>query len=228
MRPGDRVNPLLGDSLSAPDARTPHPGNLRRTMPPATGPSRSDGSATVELLSRRPFVAYVHRVLTAAESRYLAQRASAATRGDARTATMSESGRYSRDRVVRSLQRRLVELTSRSVAQFEPMTAVLCRRGQSLRPHWDAEEYPRGLRESGQSVLSVFVHLTTLTAADGGALAFPRLGLEVQPVAGDAVWWQNVTPSGRVLRKTLHFGAEVVSEVEKWAINVWIRERSSR
>jgi prolyl 4-hydroxylase len=194
-------------------------------MPPVFGVDASHGSARVETLSRRPFIAYVHRVLTATESRYLARRASAATLGDARTAAMTESGRYSDDRVLRALQRRLVGLSGRSVKYFEPMTAVLCRRGQSLRPHWDAEEYPHDLRESGQSVISFFVHLTTLTVADGGALAFPRLGLEVQPVAGDAVCWLNVTPSGRVLRKTLHRGAEVTNDIEKWAINVWIRER---
>jgi prolyl 4-hydroxylase len=171
---------------------------------------------------------YAHHVLTATESRYLVQRASAAARSGARTVPMTESGRHSSDQVLRSLQRRLVELSGRSVEHFEPMTAVLCRRGQSLRPHWDAEEYPHDLRESGQSVISCFVHLTTLTKADGGALAFPRLGLEVQPVAGDAVCWLNVTPSGRVLRQTLHFGGEVASDVEKWAINVWIREWPSR
>ena len=196
-------------------------------MPLVFGLDASLGSASVELLSQRPLIAYVHHVLTAAESRYLARRAFAAMRGDARTATMTEPGRYSGDHALRSLQRRLVGLSGRSVEHFEPMTAVLCRRGQSLRPHWDAEEYPRDLRESGQSVISFFVHLTTLTVADGGALAFPRLGLEVQPVAGDAVCWLNVTPSGRVLRKTLHLGGEVGSDVEKWAINVWIRERPS-
>jgi hypothetical protein len=37
-----------------------------------------------------------------------------------------------------------------------------------------------------------------------------------------------VTRSGRVLRKTLHLGEEVASDVEKWAINVWVRERRSR
>ena len=184
----------------------------------------SNGSARVELLSHRPLIVYAREVLTAGESRYLVQRAVAATRGGARTAALSESGRYSSDRVLQSLQRRLARLSGRGVEHFEPMTAVLCRRGQQLRAHWDAEEYPRALRESRQSVISFFVHLTTLTAADGGALVFPRLGLSVQPVAGDAVCWLNVTRSGRVLRSTLHFGDEVAGDVDKWAINVWIRE----
>ena len=224
----DGVRQLLGNSLSEPENRNVRPGSPRLVVPPIFGQHRSDRSASVELLSHRPLIAYVHHLLTSAESRHLARRASAATRGDARMVTMSESGRYSGDRVLRSLQRRLVELSNRSVEHLEPMTAVLCRRGQRLRQHWDAEEYPPDLRESGQSVISFFVHLTTLTEADGGALVFPRLGLEVQPVAGDAVCWLNVTPSGRVLRKTLHFGGEVTSDVEKWAINVWIRERPSR
>ena len=178
----------------------------------------------VELLSSAPRVAYVRGVLTAAQSGYLVRLAASVARGG-RTATVSACGRYSPDRVVRALQQRLVEVSGRSVRHFEPMTAVLCRRGERLRPHWDAEEYPSGLRESGQSVVSFFVHLTTLGVDDGGALVFPRLGLAIQPVAGDAVWWSNVTRSGRVLRKTLHLGEEVASDVEKWAINVWVRER---
>jgi prolyl 4-hydroxylase len=180
----------------------------------------------VEVLSARPRIAYVHDVLTAAESRYLVGLAAWAARGGARTATMSTRGRYGRDPVVRTLQRRLMVLSGRPVECFEPMTAVLCRRGEKLRPHWDAEEYPAALRETGQSVLSFFVHLTTLGVDDGGALVFPWLRLAVQPVAGDAVWWWNVTPSGRVLRKTLHLGEEVANDVDKWAINVWIGERS--
>lgn len=183
--------------------------------------------ARVELLSRRPRIAYVREVLTAAECRRLVGLAAWATRGGARTAAVSERGRYGDDNAVRALQSRLVALCGRPVDHFEPMTAVLCRRGETLRPHWDAEEYPHALRETGQSVLSFFVHLTTLGVEDGGALVFPRLGLSVQPVAGDAVWWWNVTPSGRVRRKTLHMGAEVVNDVEKWAINVWIGDASS-
>jgi hypothetical protein len=192
-----------------------------RRLRPGTRPS---DRPQVEWLSRRPAIAYAQGVLTAAESRHLVRRAATAACGG-RTATLSEPGRYSRDRVLRALQHRLVGLTGRSVAHFEPMTAVLCRRGQSLRPHWDAEEYPRDLRDSGQAVISCFVHLTTLEVSDGGALQFPRIGLAVQPVSGDAVCWLNVTRSGRVLRKTLHLGAVVDTDVEKWAINVWIRER---
>jgi hypothetical protein len=203
------------------------PRNKPAAVPPVFGLHRWNRSAKAEPLSRKPPIAYVRNLLTAAESRYLVQRATAALVGDARTATMSKSGRYSGDPVVQSLQRRLIGLSGRSVECFEPMTAVLCRRGQYLRPHWDAEEYPSALRESGQSVISFFVHLTTLAIREGGALAFPRLELRVQPVAGDAVCWLNVTPSGRVLRNTLHFGDEVAGDVDKWAINVWIRERPS-
>jgi hypothetical protein len=203
------------------------PGTWAYSLPPVFGHDACKGAckgpATVERLSQQPRIAYVRHLLSAAESHHLVAHAAAAT-GDARTAPLSESGRYGRHRVLRSLQRRLVALSGRSVEHFEPMTAVLCRRGERLRPHWDAEEYPRALRDAGQSVISFFVHLTTLAASDGGALVFPRLGLAVQPVAGDAVCWLNVTRFGRVHRKTLHHGDEVTGDVDRWEINVWIRE----
>jgi len=53
------------------------------------------------------------------------------------------------------------------------MTAVLCRRGQHLRRHWDAEEYPRALRDAGQSVISFFLHLTTLRRRQVVRWCFP-------------------------------------------------------
>jgi hypothetical protein len=37
----------------------------------------------------------------------------------------------------------------------------------------------------------------------------------------------NVTRSGRVLRSTLHYGDLVTADLDKWAINVWIREPST-
>jgi hypothetical protein len=173
-----------------------------------------------------PPIVYVSRLLTARESRYLVGliRGRLPRTDGARMAVLTRRGRFSGDPVLRALQERLVALSGRSVRHFEPFTAVLCRKGQSLRLHWDPDEYPADLRETRQQVMSVFVNLTTLAATEGGAMVFPRLDLRIPCVRGDATCWLNVSPAGRV-RRTLHHGGEVVlGDVEKWGINAWIRE----
>ena len=58
----------------------------------------------------------------------------------------------------------------------------------------------------------------------GGKTAFPKLGLGFDPKVGDALCWWNVNDAGREDPATLHAG-EPVLEGEKWALNLWFRER---
>ena len=56
----------------------------------------------------------------------------------------------------------------------------------------------------------------------GGATTFPDAGLDVAPVAGNAVFfsYERASPSTR----TLHGGAPVTAG-EKWVATKWMRER---
>lgn len=46
----------------------------------------------------------------------------------------------------------------------------------------------------------------------GGATAFPKLGLSIQPEPGTLVVWNNMTRSGRPNQATLHAGMPVEAE----------------
>jgi len=59
--------------------------------------------------------------------------------------------------------------------------------------------------------------------ASGGRTVFPRLGTGTVPVEGAAVFWYNLTPSGRGNKLTLH-GACPILFGTKWVGNKWIRE----
>jgi prolyl 4-hydroxylase len=47
------------------------------------------------------------------------------------------------------------------------------------------------------------------------------------PKKGDALLWWNLTEDGREDVMTLHAGEPVLAG-EKWALNLWLRERPNR
>ena len=53
--------------------------------------------------------------------------------------------------------------------------------------------------------------------ASGGRTVFPRIGAGIPPVAGSAVFWYNLFPSGDADQLTLH-GACPVLYGTKWGM----------
>jgi len=106
--------------------------------------------------------------------------------------------------------------------------------GQEYKHHYDAaspntEDY-EAMRENdrkrgwGQRVYTFFIYLNDVP--EGGETDFPRIGVRVQPIGGTAILWENLTKD----RKERHILSEhagmPVKKGVKWAINVWIREKS--
>ena len=58
----------------------------------------------------------------------------------------------------------------------------------------------------------------------GGGTGFPRIGLEIAPVKGNAVLFSYLLPDGTLDERTLHAGLPVI-EGEKWIATKWLRER---
>ena len=58
----------------------------------------------------------------------------------------------------------------------------------------------------------------------GGKTSFPKLSLGFDPKVGDALCWWNVNGAGKEDPATLHAG-EPVLQGEKWALNLWFREK---
>ena len=62
-------------------------------------------------------------------------------------------------------------------------------------------------------------YLSTVEA--GGGTAFPLLGLRTNPVAGDAVFWNNLHSDGKLDFTSVHGGCPSVVG-SKWVTNKWI------
>lgn len=75
-------------------------------------------------------------------------------------------------------------------------------------------------KDTEQRTWTMLIFLNDVDA--GGHTAFPKLGLEVTPRAGDALVWSNINGDGEVDPDMVHMGKPPSSEgVEKYAVNVW-------
>jgi prolyl 4-hydroxylase len=130
------------------------------------------------------------------------------------------------DVIVHSFLDRLSKICGYPVNHFEGMKVVNYQKGQRYYAHFDFfRENDKFTKDVGDRLLTFFVYLNTLEPEDGGTTSFPNLKITSQPQAGDIVFWANMDFSGNYFEDTLHSGDEVLTDVEKWGINVWVRQQ---
>lgn len=127
----------------------------------------------------------------------------------------------------------VAKLTGMPVENQEKFQLLNYLPGQQYKPHWDAcnktaDDYEACLKEEdrrgwGKRVYTFFIYLNYVE--EGGETHFPKLGLKVSPKPGLAVLWENLTADkSKAHPYSLHAGTPP-KKGEKWAINVWVRER---
>jgi prolyl 4-hydroxylase len=138
---------------------------------------------------------------------------------------------HDRSAPITALARRIAALVGIPLINAESFQIVHYGPGQEYRPHydgWDAgtERGDRCLARGGQRLVTALLYLNHVDA--GGATGFPKLNLEVRPAPGNLVLFHNCQP-GTTLRhpQSLHGGLPVLAG-EKWAANLWFRERDYR
>ncbi|MCX6991504.1 MAG: 2OG-Fe(II) oxygenase [Chlamydiae bacterium] len=129
------------------------------------------------------------------------------------------------DEVVKSIQKRIAEITSIPEAHGELMNVLHYDIGQEYKPHFDyfnpemlsrLERCNRG----GQRIATFIIYLNT--PEEGGETIFPKAELKITPAKGKALLFYNVTESGAVDPESLHGGAPVIKG-EKWIVTRWLR-----
>lgn len=135
---------------------------------------------------------------------------------------------HGHDAVTEALARRVAALVKLPLENAESFQVVHYNEGQEYRPHFDAwdagtERGERCMARGGQRLVTCLMYLNDVP--EGGGTAFPKLGLEVRARKGDMLLFHNCHP-GTALRHpaTLH-GGMPVSKGEKWACNLWFREK---
>lgn len=122
---------------------------------------------------------------------------------------------------------RLAAIANWPVEKGEGLQVLRYRVGAEYKPHYDWFNSSNPgqalhLERSGQRVGTFVLYLNDVEA--GGGTLFPKLGLEVSPKKGGAVFFANVDAHGVPDQLTLHGGSPVVSGV-KFVANKWLRDR---
>jgi len=148
---------------------------------------------------------------------------------DARTSmgAMFQVGEHA---LIQSIEARIAAVTGVPVDHGEGLQILNYKPGGEYQPHFDffnpkRPGEARQLRVGGQRVATMVIYLNSPPA--GGATAFPRIGLEVAPVKGNAVLFSYRLPDGTLDERTLHAGLPVEAG-EKWIATKWLREHPYR
>jgi prolyl 4-hydroxylase len=129
--------------------------------------------------------------------------------------------------MVTSIEERLAHLAGLPVENGEALQILRYDIGQYYKPHYDFFDPGWGgsakiLECGGQRVASCVMYLTTVE--EGGETNFPEVNIKVPCIRGDAVFFFNILPDGKIDPLSMHESVPVVTG-EKWASTKWIRER---
>lgn len=122
---------------------------------------------------------------------------------------------HEEDLVIQALNRRIAEATSTDIGNAEALYVMRYAPGQQYHPHLDALP---GLANQREWTAIAYLN----DEFEGGATAFPELGLSLRLGAGDLLLFRNSDgdqhPDGRMR----HAGEPVLSG-QKWIATRWIR-----
>lgn len=130
--------------------------------------------------------------------------------------------------LVAEIEQRIADLADIPVENGEGLQVLHYLPGQNYVPHWDyfPPESPSSAdivrpELGGQRVATFIAYLNTVPL--GGETEFPRAGVKVAAVQGNACFFSYRTAAGQPDPLTLHSGNAVI-DGEKWIAVKWLRE----
>lgn len=132
------------------------------------------------------------------------------------------------DLVMMLARARIARACGLPVLGLEPVQVLNYRIGEAFTPHYDwldAEKtgHQADLAENGQRAATFLTYLND--DYEGGETEMEAIGLKYRGRTGDALFWANTRPDGRIDLATRHAGLPPTSG-EKWVYSQWLRERA--
>ena len=180
--------------------------------------------AKIAWLSETARVGVIRGLLTSDECRLLVAHAMLSQRDDGRDAGCVPVDAAQEDFALRVLQLRLARAARCELAHAEPLRIGRRGIGADQRPcsdHLPPDRLAADHAASGNRHRTLTVCLAQ--ASDGGGIAFPQAGLEVQPTTGAALVFDDLHPDGSHNDAALHAGRAVAGG-EQWLATAWLRE----
>merc|ERR1712232_804115 len=115
--------------------------------------------------------------------------------------------------VVERIAARVATVAGFPLSHVETLVLLRYRPGELFKLHHDGSMRAK----------TVFLYLNDVPAESGGATRFPKLGLEVRPVARTALMWSNRLDDGSADRRMDHEALPVVGEeTVKYGMNCFV------
>jgi len=135
---------------------------------------------------------------------------------------------YRSDFVVNSIVRKLSKIAGQAPDTAEYLALLKYGEGEEYRVHADYfepnnEQLNNVFEQGGQRLKTIVCYLNTV--AQGGATAFPDLGVVVSAKAGDAVFFENADEDATIYPQSRHAGLPI-KQGSKWIVTLWFRERT--
>ena len=114
------------------------------------------------------------------------------------------------------------------IRNAEQYQLVHYKKGAEYKPHYDSfdfntDEGKKNWEPGGQRLITALGYLNDVP--EGGGTGFPNLNIEIKASKGDVLVFHNCLKNTTDINpRSLHAGLPVVKG-EKWAINLWFRER---
>ena len=153
-----------------------------------------------------------------------------ATTSDGRTGSVAWI-RHDQTSVVHGLVQRVSDLIGIPVSNAESLQVVHYGVTEEYKPHFDAydmatEKGQQRTAKGGQRVVTALMYLNAVEG--GGGTNFPNLDLQIEALPGRMVLFHNVgdhTLDDMTRHSQALHGGAPVSRGEKWACNLWFRQR---
>ncbi len=126
------------------------------------------------------------------------------------------------DPIVKSIKQKVSEYLKVQIENIENIQFLKYEKGEEYKYHND---YFAGENIPNQRVHTILVYLNTLKSEDGGETSFFHHKLKISPKQGMAAWFRNMTDDGKLVTDSLHSGEPIKTDVIKYALNIWTRER---
>lgn len=130
------------------------------------------------------------------------------------------------DPFVKDIDSRICKLLGIHPSYSEVLQGQYYEVGQEFKAHtdfFDPHEFETHCSEFGQRTFTVMIYLNDVEA--GGETRFKHMDMELKPLAGKAVIWNNLKPDGTPNMNTLH-QAKPVEKGYKAIITKWFRSTS--
>lgn len=136
---------------------------------------------------------------------------------------------HNKTKTTQDIASRIADLVNIPVRYAESFQIVHYNINEEYRPHmdgWkhdDSEKSKRMMDKRGQRLCTCLVYLNT--PEEGGETVFPKLKKAIKPIKGSLLYFSNVEQNTNILHPDSLHGGAPVKKGEKWAFNLWFREK---